>query len=217
MKKLLLFSFLLLAYEKSANAQPRAEPKPWSHKLEISSLYWHLADPDWNFWQRRNLVPEYQLGYKRFFIKARFFTLGEYYEGDDFGIIYLPGESYAGGERPKEGAVIVRGYKTLDLVPQISVLRFNTHSILVGIGASHRQGIELIQRYNPLSTAPDVDESELKSINAWGVIAEASYSVGFLKYLTASLNMGYRAYPATTGMFTAGVGLGVQIHHQTPW
>jgi hypothetical protein len=221
MKKAILMSICVVALVGDVIGQPiEKKLKPWSHTFRLSSIYWHLSDPDWNnLWTRRHLIPEYQIAYKRYALKARFFTLGPYIRArdEDMGILNLPTEIFDGKMRIKEGSVIERSYKMFDLMPEISVIEAGRHTLQVGLGASHRKGFEHVRHYDRTYNVPDVSADFIRPVNEWGAVSEISYSVSFLKYITSSLACGYHMYPTSTGMFTIGIGVGIQLRHKTPF
>ena len=218
MTKTGILACILACLSASSIAKPQVKTKDVIHSFQISSLYWHLNDPDWdNVWKRRNLIPEYQLSYKRYFVKARFFTLAPFERGNDGDIFNLTSEYVNGEEKVKDGAIIVRSYKTLDFVSGIRIPALQITTLQIGVGVSHRNGEETVGRRLNSSVVPDVSDNYIQSVNEWGGICEVDYSISFLKYLTSSLEIGYRFYPKSTGMLTFGIGVGVQIDHNLPF
>jgi hypothetical protein len=220
MKRSIIILIIVFGLASNVEAKPNGKHNlPFTHKFQVSSMYWHLGDPDWKEVSGlANGCLQYQIGYRQYFIKARAFALAgpPLRSGSGAGIGHMV-QDPSSPSGIKDGAVIARmAYRTFDFVGSVALMKTHRHNLLVGLGATHREGSDLTYRYNPNSNVPDIMEGELININELGAIAEASYNVSFFKYLVASVDIGYRIYPKSTSMVTAGIGLGIQVSHIMP-
>jgi hypothetical protein len=214
---LLIITFLVPTLNAKDNFN---REKPFSHKIDGGPMYLHFGDPDWKEVWHLQYGVAYQIGYKRYFIKGRSFSLNGPFQGKNSygGISYfLYDPNSPGVLKVKDGSVINRTlYRTYDLFGSFALVSTSRHQLLLGLGGSHRKGTDEKYIYNPRNNVPDILDSERIHISEWGAIAEASYSVSFLRYAVVSADLGYRVYPHSTSMFTAGIGLGIQVKHVVP-